>query len=65
MENLMSVEDVADILQVVPKTVWRLVRRGEIVASKVGRVIRIEPKEFRAFIERAKRKVANSPRKSY
>jgi len=54
VDQLLSYKDVADRLKVSDRTVWQLVRDGELPAVKFGRSVRIDPVDLRAFIERAK-----------
>ena len=42
MTELMTVEEVADYLRVTEKTIYRLLRRGKIPATKVGRQWRFQ-----------------------
>ena len=42
--------DAADALRVSTKTVRRLVGRGELAASRVGRQLRVDPRDLRAFL---------------
>lgn len=41
-----SVKDTAELLNVHPNTIYRMVSRGEMVAYRIGRVIRIEDTEI-------------------
>lgn len=63
--SLMTLDDVAHILRVDYKTVYRLVHKGEIEVVKVGRVFRVTPKAFDKFMRAAKEKVRKARRKSY
>lgn len=58
MEELLSLEEAAKILRVDYKTVYRLVRNGELPAAKIGRVYRLERRDLQAYLESAKEKVA-------
>lgn len=48
---LMTIADVAARWQTVPRTVQRLVARGELRAIKIGRLIRFDPEDV-AAVER-------------
>ena len=58
MEELLSLEKAAKILSVDYKTVYRLVRNGELSAGKIGRVYRIRRCDLDAYFESTKEKVA-------
>ncbi len=51
-EPLLSVADAAAHLQVSTKTVRRLLARGELGASRVGRQLRISRSELLAYLRR-------------
>jgi excisionase family DNA binding protein len=51
-EPLLSVTDAAAHLQVSTKTVRRLLARGELGASRVGRQLRISRSELLAYLRR-------------
>ena len=51
-EPLLSVVDTAAALQVSVKTVRRLLARGELGASRVGRQLRISRSELLAYLRR-------------
>ncbi|HXK40796.1 MAG TPA: helix-turn-helix domain-containing protein [Candidatus Paceibacterota bacterium] len=61
----MTLDDVAEILRVDYKTVYRLVHKGELEVVKIGRVFRVTNQAFSEFMKKAKEKVKNSRRKSY
>lgn len=54
MEKLLTLEEAAEVLGVDYKTVYRLVRAGELPAGKVGRVYRIAPGDLHAYFESTK-----------
>lgn len=60
MPEYLSIKDVAEHLSVEYKTVYRLVRQGEIPAAKVGGVYRIHRDDLDAYIQQQKRQVAPS-----
>ncbi|WP_432355529.1 substrate-binding domain-containing protein [Sporosarcina sp. A2] len=49
-----TTEDLADLLQVSKLTVYDLIKKGEIVAYRVGRQMRIEASDFEAYKDRMK-----------
>ncbi|MFQ5342295.1 MAG: helix-turn-helix domain-containing protein [Anaerolineae bacterium] len=50
-ERLLTVEQVAEILQVHPQTVYGLLRAGHIRAAKVGRAWRVRPQAIDEYLE--------------
>ena len=51
-EKLLTVDEVAEILQVSPTTIYRRIQAGEISAIKLGhRQVRIKPEDLEAYIE--------------
>ena len=53
--SMLTIANVAALLQVSPKTVRRLIDRGELGAIRIGRSVRIKPEILRALIERGAR----------
>lgn len=49
--KIYSVDDIANILDMHPKTVQRYIREGKIKASKLGKAWRITENDFKAFIQ--------------
>lgn len=55
MENdLLSAQEVADILKIARNTVYELIKRGELSSSKVGKQVRVDRQEVEAFLTRTK-----------
>lgn len=54
MEKYLSLEEAAEVLGVEYKTVYRLVRSGELPAGKIGRVYRIKGTDLDGYFERSK-----------
>jgi excisionase family DNA binding protein len=53
MPQLLTPEAVATSLAISPRSVRRLIERGELVGIKIGeRKLRIAPDDFEAYIER-------------
>ncbi len=53
-EEFLSIEDAAKLFDVDYKTVYKLVRSGEIPAARIGRVYRIKRADLDEFFERSK-----------
>jgi excisionase family DNA binding protein len=51
--SLLTIKQVAKYLQVVPITVYRMIDRGDLKASKVGRVWRIRYQDVQEYLERS------------
>jgi len=54
VKPLLTYREVAEVLGVTDRTVWELVRKGELRNVKVGRSVRIDPADLRQFIEDSK-----------
>jgi excisionase family DNA binding protein len=58
MEKLLSIEEVAEILGLEYKTIYRLIRGGELPAARIGgRVYRVYRADLEAYLERQKQTV--------
>jgi len=58
--RMFTVREVAEILRVSPRTVRRLIKRGEIKAVRVSRrLVRIPVGELRAYIARVSQSLVN------
>ena len=57
MEKLLSIEDIAEILGLEYKSVYRLVRSGELPAARIGRVYRVSKADLSAYLEQQKQVV--------
>ena len=55
----MTVQDVAEYLNVDPKTVYRMVNRGDLPGFKVGGIWRFQQDDIDAWIARQKEAAAN------
>ena len=51
-QHLLTVAEVAEVMRVSNMTVYRLIRAGELVATRVGRSYRIWDNDVRAYLER-------------
>jgi len=49
-ERLLTTEEIAAILSVHPRTVMRWLRQGKLKGVKIGRLWRVRPEDFEAFI---------------
>ena len=54
VEKLLTYDEVADLLGITVRTVYTLVKRGDLTALKVGGSSRVDPPDLRLFIEGAK-----------
>ena len=52
MENLMTSEEVAEILHVDPVTIRRLVNKNELAAYRIGSDYRIAPSDLQEYLQR-------------
>ena len=52
-EILMTVEQVAKLLNVAPLTVYRLLKAGKLKGSKVGSLWRLRWRDVEAFLDRS------------
>jgi excisionase family DNA binding protein len=51
MENLLSVKDVMEILQVSRTTAYGLIGSGRIRVKRIGRLVRISSQDLARFVE--------------
>ena len=51
-EKVLTVDEVSQILRVLPKTVRSLLKEGKLPGIKVGRVWRIPEQALRAYLRR-------------
>ena len=51
--TLLTVQEVAAYLKVVPITVYRMIDRGSLPAVKVGRVWRIRQEDLQVYLDRS------------
>jgi excisionase family DNA binding protein len=49
--RLLTIKDVAELLQVSTRTVQRLIDRGELAAVRIGRSVRIRPEAVQSLTE--------------
>ena len=57
MEKLLSIGDIADILGLEYKSVYRLIRSGELPAARIGRVYRVTMADLETYLEQQKQAV--------
>ena len=62
MPSYLTIEEAAERLGVDYKTVYRLIRCGEIAAGKIGRVYRILDTDLDAYFSRQKQLMARQTR---
>lgn len=53
-EGTLTPQQIADFLQVDPQTVWRMIKRGDLPAVKIGRIYRVTRSDFDSWLEREK-----------
>lgn len=58
MEEILTAEQVAQILQVHPFTVLKFIKQGKLKASKLGRVYRIRKSDVDSFLDEQVEKTA-------
>ena len=63
MGGYLTVEEAAERLGVEYKTVYRLVRSGELPAGKIGRLYRIREEDLDAFFEQQKERIVAEARR--
>jgi excisionase family DNA binding protein len=54
--RLLTVDDIAQILQVNIRTVRRMIDRGDLPREPLGRLVRVRPEALLEFLDRAPRK---------
>lgn len=55
LEPLMSLEEVGRVLRISERSVYRLLRSGDLPSLKVGQRTLVEPEELRQFIANRRR----------
>jgi len=48
--DVMTPEQVAEYLQVVTRTIYRMIERGDLKATKIGRVYRIRKEDVDSYL---------------
>ena len=48
---MLTIKDVADLLRISTKTVYRLINQGAMVPVKIGRATRIEESELEDYLQ--------------
>ena len=61
MSDFYTVKTAADYLGVEYKTVWRLIRGGQLPAVRVGRVYRIHPQDLEAYLQAQRASASPQP----
>ena len=52
--DLLSAQEVADILRIARNTVYELIKRGELASSKVGKQVRVSRTEVQSYLSKSK-----------
>ena len=53
-EGTLTPQQIADFLQIDPQTVWRMIKRGDLPAVKIGRIYRVTRSDFDAWLKKEK-----------
>ena len=53
MPEVLKIDEVADYLRCHPETVRRLIKRGELQACHVGRVVRVPSRNLEEYLNRS------------
>ena len=56
-ETLLTVEDVAQRLQIKPDTVRRWIRTGKLPAIELGGRLRVAPTDLQAFLDKHRKRL--------
>lgn len=51
-EEFYTVEEVAKLLKVNPMTIYRCIKKGKLNAYKIGKIFRIDKKDFSKFLSK-------------
>ena len=54
VERLLTYRQAAKILQVSDRSVWTLVKSGELKSARIGRCVRIDPRDLDEFVHDSK-----------
>ena len=54
ISQFLTIDDVANALQLSTRQIHRLIRKGELDAHKFGRLWRISPNNLEAYVERCR-----------
>ncbi|MGE5607810.1 MAG: helix-turn-helix domain-containing protein [Bacillota bacterium] len=57
-EALLTPRDAAERLTISERTLWGLAESGEVPCVRIGRSVRYDPADLRAYIDRRKRAIA-------
>ena len=60
VKPLLTYREAGKLLGVTERTIFRLVKDGEIPNVKFGRSVRIDPDDLRGFIDKAKLRPSNN-----
>jgi excisionase family DNA binding protein len=56
--QLLTAREAATALGVSERTLWALTKKGKVSAVRIGRLVKYDPEDLRAFIERSKEPAA-------
>jgi len=54
MDAFYTVKELAELLKVTPKTIYRMVERGELPCHRIGRIKRFSEEDVGAFLSRCR-----------
>lgn len=52
-DGFLTIDQIASMLHVHRRTVWRWIRAGKLKAAKIGKAWRIREEDFEAFVRKA------------
>jgi excisionase family DNA binding protein len=56
-----TVGQLADLLQLTPMTIYRMVRRGELACHAIGRIKRFRRDDVETFLENSRQPASGAP----
>jgi excisionase family DNA binding protein len=56
LERLLTVPEVAQVLNSSERTVWRLLANGDLESNHINKLVRIKPEAVRRYLERSRSK---------
>lgn len=56
LEDLLTVEEVAQKLRIAPSTVYNFINRGMLPAVKMGKAVRLSPRDVNLVLEKMKKR---------
>ncbi len=53
-QSLLTVPQVAQLLQLSSRSLWKVVKRGDLPTVRLGRLVRIDPQDLADYLQRCK-----------